>query len=55
MSALWAGFAQNGAPSATDVPDWPAYTLTNRATMWIDSDCTVVNDPDQDERLCWQG
>ena len=28
MSALWAGFARTGRPTAADVPSWPAYTLT---------------------------
>jgi para-nitrobenzyl esterase len=55
MSALWAGFARIGVPTATGVPEWPAYSLTDRATLWIDAECKVVNDPDQAERLYWQG
>ena len=51
MSGLWAGFARNGRPSATGVPRWPAYTRRNRATMWIDAVCRVVDDPDRSERL----
>jgi para-nitrobenzyl esterase len=54
MSALWAGFARKGHPSARHVPRWPAYTLTERATMWIDAECTVVDDPHRDERLFWE-
>ncbi|OXM60991.1 carboxylesterase/lipase family protein [Amycolatopsis vastitatis] len=54
MSALWAGFAHNDRPHASDVPAWPAYTPKNRSTMWLDADCKIVNDPDKDERLFWQ-
>jgi para-nitrobenzyl esterase len=54
MSGLWAGFAHHSRPTAAGVPRWPAYTLRNRATMRIDADCRIVNDPDRDERLFWQ-
>ncbi|MFI7151866.1 carboxylesterase/lipase family protein [Nonomuraea sp. NPDC050022] len=54
MSALWAGFARKGRPTATDVPRWPAYTLKDRATMWLDAECEIVTDPDKDERLFWE-
>ncbi|HST86436.1 MAG TPA: carboxylesterase family protein [Kineosporiaceae bacterium] len=54
MSELWAGFAHNGRPTATGVPRWPAYTRKNRATMWLDAECKIVTDPDQEERLFWE-
>ena len=54
MSGLWAGFAHKGRPAAADVPTWPAYTPKKRATMWLDAECKIVNDPDRDERLFWQ-
>lgn len=54
MSALWAGFARKGRPTATDVPRWPAYTLKDRATMWLDAECEIITDPDKDERLFWE-
>lgn len=54
MSELWAGFARKGRPTANDVPTWPAYTLKDRATMWLDAACKIVKDPDKDERLYWQ-
>ncbi len=53
MSGLWAGFAHHGRPTAPDVPTWPAYTPKTRATMWLDAECKIVNDPDKDERLFW--
>ncbi|WP_250007531.1 carboxylesterase/lipase family protein [Actinoplanes sp. M2I2] len=54
MSALWAGFAHTGRPGASRVPRWPAYTPTDRSTMWIDARCRIVDDPDRAERLYWQ-
>ncbi|MED7931672.1 carboxylesterase family protein [Nonomuraea sp. LP-02] len=54
MSGLWAGFAHKSRPSAKDVPTWPAYTRERRATMWIDAECGIVNDPDKEERLFWE-
>ena len=44
MSALWAGFARYSHPAAAHVPRWPAYTPKDRATMWIDANCKIVND-----------
>jgi para-nitrobenzyl esterase len=54
MSELWAGFARYSRPAASQVPRWPAYTPKERATMWIDARCKIVNDPDRDERLFWE-
>ncbi|MEV6850077.1 carboxylesterase family protein [Actinoplanes sp. NPDC051411] len=54
MSALWAGFARHGHPTAPHVPQWPAYTLAKRATMWLDAECKIVDDPDRPERLFWR-
>ncbi|MFF5081780.1 carboxylesterase/lipase family protein [Actinoplanes sp. NPDC000266] len=55
MSALWAGFARHGHPTAPGVPRWPVYTPRDRATMWIDADCRIVRDPGKAERLFWKG
>ena len=54
MSALWAGFARRGHPTAPGVPRWPAYSPRHRATMWIDAECKIVNDLDRQERLFWE-
>ena len=53
MSRAWAAFARSGDPSHSGIPKWPAYTLDQRATMVLNSTCTVVNDPMRDERLAW--
>ena len=54
MSSLFASFAKSSRPAAKGVPDWPAYTARTRATMQIDAECKVVNDPFARERIMWQ-
>ncbi len=51
MSAAWAAFARTGNPNHADLPNWPAFNATDRATMILNSDCKVVNDPNREERL----
>jgi para-nitrobenzyl esterase len=54
MSRAWASFAKNGDPSHDEIPKWPAYTLGRRATMFLDAECQVVDDPHREERLVWE-
>ncbi|HTT65923.1 MAG TPA: carboxylesterase family protein [Bryobacteraceae bacterium] len=54
MSAAWAAFARTSNPSHPGIPKWPAYTLTERATMILDAECKVVDDPYREERLAWK-
>jgi para-nitrobenzyl esterase len=54
MSRAWASFARSSNPSHDEIPNWPAYTLEARATMFLDAECKVVNDPYREERLLWQ-
>jgi para-nitrobenzyl esterase len=51
MSAAWAAFARTGNPNHKGMPEWPAFDTTRRATMFLDNECRVVNDPNRDERL----
>ena len=53
MSHAWANFARNGNPNFDGIPEWPAYTLDKRETMFINAECRVVSDPDREERLLW--
>jgi para-nitrobenzyl esterase len=53
MSGFWSSFARNGHPTAKGQPAWPAYTTEKRATMFIDADCKVVDDPFSPERQVW--
>ena len=53
MSELWSTFARTGRPAAKGQPEWPAYTTERRATMEIDAQCRVVDDPYRVEREMW--
>jgi para-nitrobenzyl esterase len=51
MSAAWTSFARTGNPNVKGLlPDWPAFDTTRRATMVLDNECRVVNDPNGEER-----
>jgi para-nitrobenzyl esterase len=54
MAELWATFARTGKPAAKGVPEWPAYNLTNRATMRIDSKCEIINNRFSEELEMWR-
>jgi para-nitrobenzyl esterase len=53
MSRAWASFARTSNPSHPEIPAWPAYTLERRATMILNTECKVVDDPNREERLVW--
>jgi para-nitrobenzyl esterase len=54
MAEMWSTFARTGKPAAKGQPEWPAYTPQSRATMEIDADCKVVDDPYPLERKLWE-
>ncbi len=51
MSGAWASFARTGVPSAKGLPKWVPFTADQRATMILDNECKLVNDPYKEERL----
>ena len=53
MHAAWTAFARTGDPNHPGIPEWPVYDTTRRATMVFDTMCTVVDDPDSEDRLAW--
>jgi len=55
VSGAWAAFAHTGNPSAAGTPKWLAYTAVERATMIINNEWKLVNDPRHDVRLIMNG
>jgi para-nitrobenzyl esterase len=45
MAPAWLAFARSGDPGTPDLPAWPAYDATRRATMIFDLACHTENDP----------
>ena len=50
LSATWVAFAKTGNPNNKTIPHWPAYDLKQRATMILNNECKVVNDPYREEK-----
>jgi para-nitrobenzyl esterase len=51
IADAWAAFARTGNPSHPGIPEWPAYTAAERATMfWDVLQSHVVNAPDAEIR-----
>jgi para-nitrobenzyl esterase len=54
MHGALANFIKTGSPQHPNLPEWPAYDLTRRATMRLDIESRVVDDPNGDERRLWE-
>lgn len=50
ISGAFATFARTGKPGHADLPEWPAFTAENRATMIFAKEPQALNDPFGDER-----
>lgn len=55
MSTAFASFARSGNPSHADLPAWPAFDTTQRATMVFNDNPALVNDPYGKERQALYG
>jgi carboxylesterase type B len=53
MSDAWVTFARKGNPASDLLPDWPEYNEETRKTMFFDSNCKIVSDPDSEMRKVW--
>ncbi len=54
MAELWTSFARSGSPRAEGAPEWPAFTLSERAALRIDTQCAVTRDRYHDELALWR-
>ena len=50
ISSAWVAFARSGNPNHKGLPRWPAFNNTQRATMILNNECKVANDPNGEER-----
>lgn len=50
ISGAWVAFARTGNPSHKLLPNWPAFNTKQRATMILNNECEVVDDPHGNER-----
>lgn len=48
VSSAWINFARNGNPNHKGLSNWPAYNITNTATMHFNNKCTVKPQLDKD-------
>ena len=49
----WAAFIKTGDPNNAGLPSWPRYDTTRRATLVIDHESHVEDDPDGAVRAMW--
>ena len=54
MSEMWSTFARTGKPAAKGQPDWIPYDTGQRATMLINAECKLADDPWRLEREVWE-
>ena len=45
VSSAWVAFARTGNPSHSDLPDWAPFDTRRRATMILNDECKLVDDP----------
>ena len=53
MHDTWAAFIRGGDPAGAGLPPWPTYDAARRATMLIDRESRVADDPGGPLRALW--
>lgn len=51
MHAAWAAFIRSGKPKADGLPEWNAFTLSDRSTMILNQECVLEYETDMNENL----
>jgi para-nitrobenzyl esterase len=54
MQDAWIAFARTGRPSAEGLPDWPTYEPERRATLELNTETAILDDPGADLREFWE-
>lgn len=54
LASAWVAFAKTGDPNNSQIPRWPVYDASARATMVFDTDTRVENDPRGEIRKFWE-
>jgi para-nitrobenzyl esterase len=54
MQDAWAAFARTGDPNCASLPAWPRYETGLRSVMSLDTESSVLHNPDGALRALWQ-
>lgn len=54
MHEAWFAFAKYGDPSTKGTPNWPQYDLEKRSTLIFNEESSVVEQPNEEERIKWE-
>lgn len=54
LSSAWITFARTGKPSAGGLPEWTPYDGERRATLVINDESQIVDDPARERRIAMQ-
>jgi para-nitrobenzyl esterase len=54
VSSAWIEFARTGKPSAEGLPEWKPYDAEHHATLVINDESEMVDDPTRERRLAMQ-
>jgi para-nitrobenzyl esterase len=53
MHDAWASFIKTGDPSTSTLGEWPIYNSETRTVMNFDEECSLLFDPETEERTLW--
>ena len=54
LAGAWVAFAKTGNPNHSGIPEWPAYSSGQRATMIFNKTCRVESDPRRELISLWE-